>query len=180
MKRIVLAALLASFVAAPALAAPALAASTGKAYIAGDLGFASYTNTSPFPNPGMVRIAGGYHFSPMLAAEIGYTSFADSTVGGTTLSASSFQVALVGSLPLNAKFDLTGKLGISNNSEKYADSWGTFASYSQSSMLFGVGAQYHLDSQLSIRAQYEDYGSFDNYYQPMKATAFSLGAVYNF
>ena len=176
MKRIVIAALLlASFVAAPALAD-----NTGKAYIAGDLGFANYSNTSPFSSPGMVRIAGGFHFSPMLAAEIGYTSFGDSSVGGTTLSASSFQVAAVGNLPLNAKFDLIGKLGIANNSEKYSDAWGTFASYSQSSLMFGLGAQYHLDKQLSIRAQYEDYGDFDNYFQPMKATTVSMGVAYNF
>lgn len=175
MKRIAIAALLASFVAAPALAA-----NTGKAYIAGDLGFATYTNTSPFSSPGMVRIAGGYHFSPMLAAEIGYTSFGDSTVGGTTLSASSFQVAAVGSLPLNAKFDLLGKLGMANNSEKYSDAWGTFASYSQSGLMFGLGAQYHIDKQLSIRAQYEDYGNFDNVPPRMSATTISFGVAYNF
>jgi OOP family OmpA-OmpF porin len=176
MKRIAIAALLASFVAAPALAAN----NTGKAYIAGDLGFATYSNMSPYPNPGMVRIAGGYHFSPMLAAEIGYTSFADSTFGYGTLSASSFQVAGVLSLPLNAKFDLLGKLGLANNSEKETVYPGYSASYSHSSILFGVGAQYHLDSQLSIRVQYEDYGDFDNYFKPMKATTVSVGVVYNF
>lgn len=179
MKRIAIAALLASFVAAPALAA-----STGKAYIAGDLGFASYTNAGYFANPGMVRIAGGYHFSPMLAAEIGYTSFADSTysnwAGSATLSASSFQIAAVGSLPLNAKFDLIGKLGMANNSMKVTDSTGYYATDSQSSLMFGVGAQYHLDSQLSIRAQYEDYGNFERYSPAMKATTVSLGVAYNF
>lgn len=179
MKRIAIAALLASFVAAPALAA-----NTGKAYVAGDLGFASYTNTGYFANPGMVRIAGGYHFSPMLAAEIGYTSFADSTYSSgywsTTLSASSFQVAGVLSLPLNAKFDLLGKLGMANNSAKVTDNNGYYASYSQSSLMFGVGAQYHLDSQLSIRAQYEDYGNFQSYSPAMKATTVSVGVAYNF
>lgn len=175
MKRIAIAALLASFVAAPALAA-----STGKAYIAGDLGFANYSNVGPYPNPGMVRIAGGYHFSPMLAAEIGYTSFADSNFGYGTLSASSFQMAGVVSLPLNAKLDLLGKLGLANNSAKETNYAGYYASYSQSSLMFGVGAQYHLDSQLSIRAQYEDYGNFQSYSPAMKATTVSMGVAYNF
>lgn len=175
MKKIAIVALLASFVAAPALAA-----NTGKAYVAGDLGFASYSNVGPYPNPGMVRIAGGYHFNPMLAAEIGYTSFADSTFGYGTLSASSFQVAGVLSLPINAKFDLLGKLGMANNSAKETNYYGYYASYSQSSLMFGVGAQYHLDSQLSIRAQYEDYGNFQSYSPAMKATTVSLGVAYNF
>ena len=175
MKKIAITALLVTFVAAPALAD-----NTGKAYIAGDLGFATYSNVGPYPNPGMVRIAGGYHFSSMLAADIGYTSFADSTFGYGTLSASSFQMAGVVSLPLNAKFDLIGKLGIANNSAKETNNYGYYASYSQSSLLFGVGAQYHLDSQLSIRAQFEDYGNFQNYSPAMKATTVSMGAVYNF
>jgi OOP family OmpA-OmpF porin len=175
MKKIAIAALLST-----CIAVPALAANTGTAYIAGDLGVATYTNTSPFSSPGMIRIAGGYHFSPMLAVEVGYTMFGDSTVGGTTLSASSFQVAAIGSLPLNAQFDLIGKLGMANNSEKYSDAWGTFASYSQSSLMFGIGAQFHADKQLSVRVQYEDYGNFDNYPQPMQATTLSVGVAYNF
>ncbi|HEY6094512.1 MAG TPA: porin family protein [Gallionellaceae bacterium] len=175
MKKIALAALLSTFVAAPALAD-----NTGKAYIAGDLGLATYTNTSPFSSPGMMRIAGGFHFSPMLAAEIGYTMFGDSTWNGITLSASSLQIAAVGSLPLNAQFDLIGKLGIANNSEKYADAWGTLASYSQSSLMFGIGAQFHVSRQLSVRAQYEDYGYFDNVPPRMSASTISVGAVYNF
>jgi OmpA-OmpF porin, OOP family len=179
MKKIAIAALLSAFVATPALAD-----NTGKAYIAADLGSASYSNTSPYPNPGMFRIAGGYHFSPMLAAELGYTGFGDSnvTVGALsgTLSASSVQIALVGSLPLNEKFDLIGKLGMANNTEKEVVSDGYSATNSQSSVLWGIGAQYHVNTQFSVRAQYEDYGNFNNWTSPMKATTFSLGVAYDF
>jgi OmpA-OmpF porin, OOP family len=180
MKKILAVALLSTFVAAPVLAAD----NTGKAYIGADLGSATYSNVSPFPNPGMFRIAGGYHFSPMIAAEIGYTYFGESkvTIGpdSATLNASSFQFAVVGSLPLNAQFDLIGKLGLAANSAKSSNTLGYSYSASQSSVLFGVGAQYHVNSQFAVRAQYEDYGNFENVSSPMKATTISLGVTYDF
>ncbi len=177
MKKIAIFALLSSLVATPALAD-----NTGQIYIAGDLGSATYSNMSPFPNPGVINIAFGSHFSPNFAAEIGYSKFGDSTItgpgGSATVSASSFQVAAIGSLPLNPQFDLIGKLGFSHNS---ADLSGVAtASTSESSVLFGIGAQYHMTSQVSLRAQYEDYGKFDNTSSPMKANAISLGVVFNF
>ena len=162
------------------IAAPALADDTGRFYVAGDLGTASYSNVSPFSNPGAIRIAGGYHFSPMLAAELGYSIFGDSTVsdpfGSATLSAYSFQIAAVGSLPLNEQFDLIGKIGLASNSEKYTGG----ASYSESDLLIGLGAQFHVNSRVSVRLLYDNYGKFDNYPYPMKATSISVGVAYNF
>lgn len=179
MKKFAITALLSVFVATPALAD-----NTGKMYIAGDLGSATYSNMSPFPNPGVVRFAVGSHFSPNVAGEIGYSKFGDSTLtgpgGSATISASSFQIAAIGSLPLNPQFDLTGKLGLSHNSAEGTSSFGGLGSVSQNSLIFGVGAQFHLNSQTSLRAQYDDYGDFESGASPMKATAVSLGVVYNF
>jgi OOP family OmpA-OmpF porin len=184
MKKIAIAALLSAFVATPALAD-----NSGKFYIAGDLGSATYSNASPFPNPGVIRVAGGYHFSPMMAVEVGYSIFGDSTIigpgGSATLSATSFQVAAVGSLPLNSRFDLTGKIGIANNSYTLTGNipvWGGFFSgtSSQSDILLGIGAQYHINQQMTLRAQYESFGKFENIAAPMTATAVSLGVAYSF
>lgn len=179
MKKIAIAVLLSAFVATPALAD-----NTGKMYIAGDLGSATYSNISPFPNPGVIRFAFGSHFSPNLAGEFGYSKFGDSILtgpGGTaTVAASAFQVAAIGCLPLNPQFDLTGKLGFSRNSYDVTSTFGVSGSASQSSVLFGVGAQYHLNSQVSLRAQYDNYGKFESGTAPMEATSFSLGVVYNF
>lgn len=179
MKKIVIAALLSVFITTPALAR-----NTGKYYLAADLGTATYSNIS-FPNPTVMRIAGGFHFSPELAVELGYSMFGDSNMtlnccGPATTSASSFQVSAVGSLPLNKQFDLIGKLGLASNVEDYADATGYSASWSQSDLLIGFGAEYHVNSQVSVRALYDNYGKFDNFFRPMKATSFSLGAAYNF
>ena len=180
MKKIAIAVLLSAFIAAPALAD-----NTGKFYVAGDLGTATYSNMSPFPNPGVIRIAGGYHFSPALAVEVGYSKFGDSTVtvvgvGSATVSASSFQIAAVGSLPLNPQFDLIGKLGLANNSADATNTFGMSASTSQSDLMFGLGAQFHVNSQLSVRLLYDNYGKFEDASNPMKATSISLGVAYNF
>lgn len=191
MKKIAFVALLSAFVATPAMAD-----NTGKFYVAGDLGSASYSNvdvtgsvTGTFPNPGVVRIAGGYHFSPMLAAEVGYSKFGDSVlnggIGSMTLSAHSFQVAAVGSYPLSDQFDLIGKLGLANNSSDVVGSGSiivTNGSSSQTDLLIGLGAQYHINSQYSVRAQYESFGKFQNSSNtnPMKASAISVGLAYNF
>jgi OOP family OmpA-OmpF porin len=163
-----------------------------------DLGKASYSNTNvppaggfaatTFANPGMIRIAGGYHFSPMLAAEIDYAKFGDSTlsyagVGDATLAMHSVQIAAVGTYPLNPQFDLIGKLGFSSNTEKLTGT-GSFStlnsSNSKTDLLIGIGAQYNLTSNASIRLQYEDFGKFDNYSEPVKASVFSLGITSNF
>ena len=179
MKKIAFVALLSTLAATPALAD-----NTGQMYIAGDLGAATYSNISPFPNPGVIRLAFGSHFSPNLAAEVGYSKFGDSSVtdafGTWTVSASSFQLAAIGSLPLNPQFDLIGKLGISHNSADLSSTVGVSANTSNNSVLFGVGAQYHFNSQVSLRAQYENYGDFESGPSPMKASAVSLGVVYNF
>jgi OmpA-OmpF porin, OOP family len=179
MKKIVIAALLSAVIATPALAG-----NTGKYYVAGDFGTASYSNMPGWSNPTVIRIAGGYHFSPVLAVEVGYSMFGDSsaTLAGVpaTTSASSFQISAVGSIPLNKQFDLIGKLGLASNSEDYADATGYSASWTQSDLLIGFGAQFHVNPQVSVRALYDHYGKFDNWFLPMKATSFSVGVTYDF
>jgi len=178
MKKIVIAALMSVFIATPALAD-----NTGKFYVAGDFGLATYSDLPPgWSNPNVIRIAGGFHFSPLFAVELGYSVFGDSTYyyGPAVTSASSLQVAAVGSLPLSRQFDLIGKLGLASNAEDYSDATGYSASYSRSDLLFGFGAQFNINSQLSVRALYDSYGKFDNFFPPMTATSLSLGVVYNF
>ncbi len=173
------------------IATPAMADDTGTFYLGADFGVAkccNLTNYSGWPgwsNPGVFRIDGGYHLSRLLAVELGYSTFGDSngTVNGSvpaTLSLSSFQFAFVGSLPLSPQFDLLGKLGLASNSEQYSDSTGGYGNYSQSDLLLGVGAEFHVNPQVSLRAIFDRYGKFDNFDPPVKVTSFSLGMVYNF
>ena len=191
MKKIAIVALLSAFVATPALAD-----NTGRFYMGGDLGAANFNNatlivngaTNTFPNPGVIRIAGGFHFSPMMAVEVGYALFGDSTLQGAggsfTLQARSLQVSAVGSLPLSPQFDLIGKVGLSNNSYTVKTTGNAFmlsgGTSSQSDILLGIGAQYHINPKMALRAQYESFGKFNNYAQPLTATALSIGMIFDF
>ena len=179
MKKIVIVSLLSAFITTTAFAG-----NTGKYYVAADLGSATYSNIQ-FPSLSVIRIAGGYHFSPVLAVELGYSMFGDSNTtlnccGFATTTATSFQVAAVGKLPIDKEFDLIGKLGLASNVENYSSATGFSASYSQSDLLIGFGAEYHVNSKVSVRALYDNYGKFDNFYPPMKATSLSVGAAFNF
>jgi OOP family OmpA-OmpF porin len=194
MNKITIVALLSVFVATPVLAD-----NSGKFYVAADFGTSSLNNVTvpavggfpaaTFLNPGMGRIAVGYHFSPMIAVEVGYSKFADTSldyaaVGKATLAMNSTQVAAVGSYPLNSQFDLLGKLGVSRNSASSSGT-GAFAglvnsSTSQSDLLIGVGAQYNVSSQFGIRVQYDSFGKFDSSSQPISASAISVGVVSSF
>jgi OOP family OmpA-OmpF porin len=180
LKKIIIVVLLSAFTVTPALADD----NTGKWYIAGDIGSATYSNISPFPNPGVIQIALGSHFNQNFAGELGYSKFGDSSItgpGGTaTVSASAFHYAIIGSLPLNPQFDLTGKLGYTRNSYDVTSTFGISGSSSNTSLLFGVGAQYHINSRVSIRAQYDNYGKFENVSNPMEATSITLGVTSDF
>jgi hypothetical protein len=161
----------------------ASAAEAGSFYFAGDLGSATYSNMDPFPNPGTVRIAIGSNFTKNLAGEIAYSKFGDSTVegfgGSATISASAFQIAGIGSLPVSPDFDLTAKLGFSRNSAKGTSTFLASAETTNNSVMFGVGALYHLNPQFSIRVQYDNYGAFESGSNPMKASSITIGAVIN-
>jgi opacity protein-like surface antigen len=179
MKKIALVAFLSAV-----FATPALADNTGKFYGAIDLGSATYNNMSPFPNPGAFRISGGYHYSPVVSAEVGYTKFGDSTItngfNSATVSASSLQIAAVAAFPLASQFDVLGKFGIAMNSGKATNTFGASASTSKTDLYFALGAQYHINTQLSVRAQYENMGKFENATNPMSASVISAGVAYDF
>ena len=130
--------------------------------MAGDYGSVSFENSmpsglggSPFPNPSAFRIAGGYHFSPMLAVEAGYLMIGDSTVDwgsySDTTKNSALQIAAVGTFAVAPAFDLIGKLGMSMNSNKLSDTLGAWnSSTSSTSLMFGIGAQYNVNQQVAF------------------------------
>lgn len=192
--------------------APALAADAGTTYV--NLDYSAFNLGSPsvfgilggqaFANPGAFRIGAGYNFTPNVAVEAGYSIIGDSTLnssavigglsatGSETLKASSFQVAAVGTMPINAQFDVFGKLGLASNKADYSCSGSvagiaitcTPASASKTSVMFGVGAKYNIDKNWGVRVQYENYGKVDfttgGTAQSFKFSALSVGGVYNF
>lgn len=197
MKEIALVALLSAVVATPALAD-----NTGKFYGAVDLGSVSYSNamggptgTTAYPNPGAFRFAAGYNITPMFAVEAGYAmignSIIDSNLGGgvtaqETLKTSSLQFAGVANYAINDTFGVFGKLGFANTKidATLTSNFGVTAaaSGSKTGLLLGLGAQYNINKQFAIRAQYEDFGkvTVSNGFGDTGLKMFSVGGVYNF
>ena len=192
MKKIASIALLSALVASPVLAD-----NTGRYYEAIDLGAVTYSNTNPggpeFSNPAALRISGGYHFSPLFAVEGGYAVMGDSTLstgsGSAKIKNSAVQLAAVGTYPINAAFDLFGKLGVSINSIN-ASGTGSLSGLNVSPStsfrtMIGVGVQFNINQQFGIRAQYEKSPGFTmsnnaNQSWNVGESQSSLGVVYTF
>ncbi|MEI7843997.1 MAG: outer membrane beta-barrel protein [Gallionellaceae bacterium] len=169
----------------------------GKFYIAADLGTVAYQDATvringtlnTFPNPGALIIAGGYYFTPIAAAEIGYASAGKSILKGTsgdvTLEAKSITFAARVNHEIASQTQLFGKIGLAANSytEKtsgtlvFADGSTSFSG-SESSLMYGFGLSYATTDSVSLQAQYINYGKFAS--TGASATSFSFGIAYNF
>jgi hypothetical protein len=53
-------------------------------------------------------------------------------------------------------------------------------SSSQSDILLGIGAQFHINPKMALRAQYESFGKFEIYAQPSSATGISVDKIFVF
>ncbi len=163
----------------------ALADNLDKLYIAGNIGYVSYTNMSNYPNTRSIQISAGKRFTRNFAGEVTFVKFGDSksiapTSGGADkLSASALQLSAIGSYSLDEKIEIIGKVGLSINRASGNNSGGTSAEKSHTAILLGVGQMYHITPQFAFRLQFEDFGAFERASNPMKATVFSLGVVYD-
>ena len=135
------------------------------------LGFGA--NTTADDSDTGFKIYGGYRFTSNLAVEVGYTDFGEATFestitsgGAGTVSGSfgaySFNVSALGIAPINEKFEVFGRAGLSlwNLDADFAGSGpgGTaLASESENgvSPLLGLGAAFNFNERLAIRAEIE-------------------------
>ncbi|MFA6016138.1 MAG: outer membrane beta-barrel protein [Gallionellaceae bacterium] len=132
MKKILFAITLgAACIALPASAQP---------YIGGGAGSANTDNVNT-----SMKVYAGYQLIPNFGFEGAYTDLGD--YRGST--ATSISLALTGTLPLNATWDLLGKLGASRNQTGSSNSMEPLAS-------FGVG--YNASTNIAVRLESENLG----------------------
>lgn len=119
------------------------------------------------------RIGAGYQLNKNVGFEVNYADFGKLTASGLVLgvpvSVSSpvtgYGVAVVGTLPINDAFALTGKVGLESTSTKTnVTVLGLTASQSanKTNATFGIGIKYNLTPSVALRAQYEDFGKVGN------------------
>ena len=101
--------------------------------------------------------AGGFS-SNNLGAEIGYTDFGSINRAGGTTKAQGINLSVLGKLPLNASFNLLGKLGTTYARTRVSsDPLSGVAQGSERGfgLSYGLGAEYVFSPQWSTVLQYE-------------------------
>jgi len=164
-------------------------------YIGADVGHADVKVSSDYygsttKGHTAYKLYGGYDFNQYFGLEAGYVDFGKIDMGyiDESLQAKSQAIyfAAVGTLPLNDQFSLYAKAGISANRVKvdwsFYDGSGS-GSYTKNntSALLGLGAAYHFSKNLSVVAEYDDFGKIEKEDGAhAKANIASLGIRYNF
>ena len=177
-----------AFAAAALTAAPVFAQSyvglgVGSSKISGfDNGTVSGGNT----NKSLVKIYGGFQFTPNWGAELQYSNLGNRDVTNAGVAVGSFRtsqysIAGTGTLPLGSGFSLLGKLGVSAN--RVNSPAGVFNSSNNTSALIGVGASYSITPAMSVRVEYEDFGKVGTIAangSTVRANGYSISLKYGF
>lgn len=152
MKKTSLVVLLSAMFAAPAFADDLyLGAKMGQA----NYGYANVANNSQLG----VGFLGGMAINQNIALEAEYNTLGgfDSPTGN--IKGSALSMSGLGFLPLNRQVSLFGKLGVAvttlNDTAK-PGFVGNF-SYTSTAITYGLGAQFYMSRELSIRAGYDSY-----------------------
>ncbi|MDP1671583.1 MAG: outer membrane beta-barrel protein [Burkholderiales bacterium] len=94
------------------------------------------------------KLYGGYQFNPTWGAELGYNDLGQNRGGDME----SWTLAGTGTLPLNERWSMLGKLGVASNRPHFA------GSSNRTGLLVGVGVGYTLSRNVGLRVEYEDFG----------------------
>jgi len=171
-----------------ALAFPLFAQAEGY-YIGGNVGRSELKASNEFGSDKAhktgYQFLAGYEFTPNFAAEAGYIDFGKTNFTDyetpVSLKTSAFYVAGTGTLPLNAQFSLFAKAGVTRNRSKLSVEGAGNESFNKTAALFGIGAAYHFDKNLSVVAEYQNFGKtlkVDDV--KVKADLLSIGLRYKF
>jgi OOP family OmpA-OmpF porin len=120
------------------------------------------------------KILGGYQINKHFGAELGYTDFGSANSGGVTVKGTAWELVGVGSLPLNDKFSLFGKLGFAMTDGEATG----FGSADSTELTYGIGAKYNFTPVLGVTAEYQVYPDFADGFSDV--SVFSVGVVYRF
>lgn len=173
----------AALITVPAFAQGYVGAGFGSSKISGfDAGAITGGNT----NKGLVKIYGGFQFTPTWGLEAQYSDLGRrdiSNAGSAAGSFSSSQLSLVGTgtLPLSSGFSLLGKLGVSSNRISTSSNAVT-STGNNTGVLVGIGAAYSITPALSARFEYEDFGRMAtiNNGSTVRANGYSASLKYGF
>ena len=131
------------------------------------------------------RVLGGYIFNQNFSLELGYQDLGQISAApfGTTgnVTANVWELVGVGTLPLQNRFSLYGKLGGYMGSTERRTPGGFSTSETNTDLTLGIGARYDYAPQLAFRAEYQSYQSVGGgSVGQSDFDVISVGALYNF
>jgi len=144
-------------------------------YIGGNLGQSDVDRLSDGDTS--FKILGGYQINKNFAAELGYTDFGKVESGGTTAKGNAWELVGVGTLPINDKFSVFGKLGFAMGEGDVSTALGS-SSDDSTELTYGIGVKYNFTPVLGVTAEYQAYPDFANGFSDV--SVFSVGVVYRF
>jgi OOP family OmpA-OmpF porin len=136
---------------------------------------------------GAGKIFGGYEFDQTWGVEAGYTDLRSTdgtyrignTAGRVNSDGSRTYVAAKASLPMNQQVSVYGKLGVGYSKTDVSMSTPSVSFDDSDTEAYGaVGAQYSLNQNVALIAEYERYGKKKDF--GPKADTWTIGARYAF
>lgn len=168
------------------LAIALLSALTAPAFADNLYGSLSLGNTNDADLTGLGQIASGMSYSLLFgykanknfAAEVGYTSLLNgASVANTnsTETKNGFEVAGIGSYPINDQFSVYGRLGYVSLNASYSPG----SSATNTGLVYGPGVQYDINKEIGVRVGYNIYNTSSSSGDSIDNNAY-VSALYNF
>lgn len=139
------------------------------------------------------RLGLGYQFNQNFGVEANYGDSGNFDATATVLglpvtangSATIFQLAVTGALPISDSFAVTGKIGAAHASVDVSGSAAGIPvalSANSTDVTYGIGVRYNINKTMAIRAQYEDLGKIGDPATTgeSKASLISIGMTFGF
>jgi OOP family OmpA-OmpF porin len=127
----------------------------------------------------------GYRFDRHIGIEVGYATLGKASASAIISNGISFQtlnleykmsapfVDAVGTLPLDEKWSLIGRVGIAYARASASSSFGVGTSETKLREKFGAGVDYNFNSAFTVRAEWENYRMPD----PLTDSSFRINAA---
>lgn len=126
------------------------------------------------------RLFGGYQFHPNFSAELGYATLGTGKFGSADVETNAWDLSALGAFPLANQFSVFGRLGAYHATTDVSGAGS--ASEDKNGLTYGLGAQFDLNRNLGLRAEWQRYRKVGggNIGEEANADMLSVGALYRF
>jgi OOP family OmpA-OmpF porin len=160
------------------LGAQAMAADAGW-YVGGDLTSTKFKADGESERKTGIGAFGGYALNKHIAFEAQARVLGSWDVDGVDVSANSLSLSMLAKAPVAEQFVLFGRIGFARNSID-ARQGGFSASAHESKALIGIGAEYLINKNMSVRGEFVNLGNNKINDFSVKIQQFSVGFAYRF